>query len=126
MRRVRPEQQVQRAVLEHLAWRGMPGLLAFHVPNGGYRLPGEAAIFKGLGVVSGVPDILIVHAGRLYGLELKTKGGRVSPTQLSIHERMRAAGAEVAVAIGIDEAINQLDRWHLLRHRRASNQETSP
>jgi hypothetical protein len=28
---------------------------------------------------------------------------------------MRAAGAEIAVAVGIDAAIDQLNRWNLLR-----------
>jgi hypothetical protein len=28
---------------------------------------------------------------------------------------MRRAGAEVAVAVGIDEALDQLERWQLLR-----------
>jgi hypothetical protein len=30
---------------------------------------------------------------------------------------MRAAGAEVAVAVGLDQAIEQLERWQLLRGR---------
>jgi hypothetical protein len=28
---------------------------------------------------------------------------------------MKAAGAEVATAFGIDDALAQLERWHLLR-----------
>jgi hypothetical protein len=62
-RRARPEQQVQKAVLGHLAWRAVPGTWWAHYPAGGWRSPIEAAIFKSLGVVAGVPDILIVHRG---------------------------------------------------------------
>jgi hypothetical protein len=47
--RPRPEQLVQRAVFDHLRLRAAPGVFAFHVPNGGYRKPIEAAIMKGLG-----------------------------------------------------------------------------
>jgi hypothetical protein len=45
-RRSHPEQQIQRAVLDHLRWRAVPGAFAFHVPNGGWRSAVEAAIFK--------------------------------------------------------------------------------
>jgi hypothetical protein len=113
--RSRLEQQLQRAVLDHLAWRGVPNLFWLHIPNGGRRNPIEAAIFKGLGVVAGVPDLILIHGGHVFGLELKTEGGRLSPTQLATHEAMRAAGATVAVAYGIDAALEQLAKWRLLR-----------
>jgi hypothetical protein len=114
-RRHHPEQQLQKAVLEHLAWRGVPGLFWFHVPNGGYRTAIEAAIFKSLGLIAGVPDLLLVHDGRLYALELKVRGGRLSPTQAEVQERMRQASAIVAVATGIDEALAYLELWQLIR-----------
>jgi hypothetical protein len=53
--RRRQEAAIQRAVFQHLRARAAPGVFAFHVPNGGYRKPVEAAIMKGLGVVAGVP-----------------------------------------------------------------------
>jgi hypothetical protein len=109
MSRNRPEQQLQRAVLEHLAWRGVPGMFWFHVPNGGYRTAVEAAIFKSLGLIPSVPYLLLVHGGRIYALELKAKGGRLSPTQLETQARMREAGAVVAAATGIDEALAHLE-----------------
>jgi hypothetical protein len=116
MSRARPEQQLQRSVLAHLGRRGMPGLWWCHVPNGGYRGAIEAAIFKSLGVVAGVPDLLLVHSGKIYGLELKAaKGGRLSPAQVRTQEQMRQAGAIVATATGIDDALNQLELWGLVR-----------
>jgi hypothetical protein len=110
-----PEQQLQKAVLDHLAWRGMPGLFVFHYPAGGWRSPIEAAIFKSLGVVAGVPDILIIHCGHVFGLELKTTHGRLTQTQIDTQTRMRAAGATVGTAIEIDAALEQLEQWGLLR-----------
>jgi hypothetical protein len=115
MNRQRPEQSLQRAVFEHLAWRGAPGLFAFHCPNGGWRSAVEAKIFKSLGVIAGIPDVILIHGGQVFGLELKAKGGRLSPIQLATQERMRAAGAIVATAAGLDAALAQLTAWGLLR-----------
>jgi VRR-NUC domain len=115
-RRARPEQQLQRAVLDHLRWRAVPNTFAFHPANGGWRSAIEAQILKSQGVVAGVPDVIIVHGGRTYGLELKADSGRLSDAQRQCHEQMRAAGADVAVAHGIDQALAQLEGWNLLRH----------
>lgn len=114
-RRARPEQQIQKAVCEHLAWRARPGVFSFHVPLGGYRSPIEAAIFKSIGTIAGIPDIILIFEGRCYALELKTENGRLTEVQHVVHERMRAAGATVAVAYGVDQALAQLKRWGLLR-----------
>ena len=111
----RQEEDVQRAVFAHLAARRCPGTFAFHVPNGGARSPAEAAILKGLGVVAGVPDIVAICNGRVFGLELKADQGRLSAAQTATHEAMRAAGATVATCLGLDEALARLEAWGLLR-----------
>jgi len=106
---------LQRAVFEHLRIRAGPGVFAFHVPNGGARSPIEGAILKGMGVVPGVPDIIAIKDGTVFGLELKAAGGRLSPAQRACHEAMQAAGAVVAVVTGLDEALACLEGWRLLR-----------
>ena len=58
-RRRRPEDAIQRAVFQHIKARGVAGLVAIHVPLGGYRKPVEAKILQGLGVTAGVPDVLL-------------------------------------------------------------------
>jgi hypothetical protein len=84
-RRQRPEQQIQCAVFLHLRQRGVPGVFAFHPANGGYRTATEAAIFKALGVVAGVSDVIVIRDGRTYALELKAEGGRLSDSQRATH-----------------------------------------
>jgi len=116
-RRQRPEAAIQRAVFQHLRGRGATGLFAFHVPNGGYRRPTEAAILKGLGVVAGVPDVILIHRGRCYAMELKAEGGRPTETQLATIAAMEAAGAFTAIAQGLDRALAILEAWGLLRGR---------
>src|SRR5262249_53572959 len=106
-----PETAIQRAVFQHLRARAAPGVFAFHVPNGGYRKPVEAAILKGLGVVAGVPDVIAIHNGRVFAMELKTEGGRVSDKQLETLAALRDAGAFTCVAEGLDRALACLEAW---------------
>ena len=115
-RRNQPEAALQRSVIQHLTWRARPGVFAFHVPNGGWRSRVESAILKAIGTVAGVPDIICLFEGRCYALELKAGRGRLTDVQRLVHERLRKAGADVAVAHGIDQALAQLEAWNLLRH----------
>jgi hypothetical protein len=113
----RTEQQIQRAVFQHLRARGAPGVFAFHPANGGYRKPVEAAILKGLGVVAGVPDVIVIHNGRCFALELKAEGGRATDKQLACIAALREAGAFTCIAEGLDRALACLEAWGLLRGR---------
>jgi hypothetical protein len=119
----RREDAIQRAVFQHLAIRGARDCFAFHVPNGGWRSPTEAAIMKGIGVRTGIPDIVVVRGGRFYGLELKAHGRGLSPAQRHCHTALIEAGAEVAEAVGLDAALAQLERWKLLHGRSVRGQE---
>src|SRR5215467_15686375 len=86
------EQQIQATIIDHFAWRGAPGVFAFHPANGGYRKPVEAAILKGLGVVAGVPDLIAIHNGRVFAMEIKAPGGCVSPKQRACIAALEASG----------------------------------
>lgn len=108
------EAQVQRAVIDHLQRRGVKKLYWFHVPNGGRRGRIEGANFKRLGVKAGVPDLMLIHGGRTYALELKREKGRASGKQLLAHLSLQEAGAIVATAYGLDEAVRQLEAWKLV------------
>jgi hypothetical protein len=116
-RRQRPEAAIQRCVFQHLRARGAPGVFAFHPANGGYRRPAEAAIMKGLGVVAGVPDVIAIHQGRCYALELKVEGRRATDKQLTTIAAMEAAGAFTCIAEGLDRALACLEGWGLLKGR---------
>jgi hypothetical protein len=114
-RRSQPEAQIQRAVFQHLRARGVPGMIAWHTPNGGKRRPVEAAIMKGLGVLTGVPDVIALHKGNAYALELKAEGGRPTEAQLATIAKMEEAGAYTCIAEGLDRALAVLEAWGLLR-----------
>ncbi|WP_341893764.1 VRR-NUC domain-containing protein [Ferrovibrio terrae] len=87
------------------------GCFAFHAANGGRRGRIEAAIFKGLGVVAGVPDFIIIWQGRVFGIELKADSGRLSMPQVRTHQAMTAAGCEIAVCRSLDEVDTALRGW---------------
>jgi hypothetical protein len=112
---MRPEQQIQRAVILHLRQRSAPGVVFIHVPNGGKRKPIEAAIFKSLGVRAGASDLLLWHTGRSYAMELKSPGGRATDDQIKFLDDMDRAGALTCIAEGLDAALHTLEGWGLLR-----------
>lgn len=116
-RRNRPEQEIQRALFQHVAVRATRGTLTWHTPLSGARNKTEAAILRGLGTVPGIPDILALKAGRLVAIELKVPGGRLSPAQRETIAALKAAGARVEIADSLDDALSHLERWGILRGR---------
>ena len=111
----RPEQIIQRAVIQHLRQRGVPGVVFLHVPNGGKRKPIEAAIFKGLGVRAGTSDLLLWHNRKSFALELKAENGRATEAQLQFLADMEKAGAFTCLAEGLNRALAALEKWGLVR-----------
>jgi hypothetical protein len=92
--------------------RCRPDIHWHHPATGELRDPGTALKLQRMGVKPGLPDFLLLIDGRLHGLELKRdRGGRVSSDQKAIHHELVAAGAIVAVAKGLDEALTILDAW---------------
>lgn len=56
----------------------------------------------------GLPDRLVILPGNLIFLvELKAKGGRLSPAQIAIHAKLAKRGTHVVVLTGPDE----VDAW---------------
>ena len=110
----RPEQALQRAVARYLelalpreAW-----FTAFPAGGGGKV---RGAILKGMGLKPGVPDLLILHHGELYGIELKASGGRLSPEQGECHRSMARAGCQgIAVCKSVDDVAVVLREWRIL------------
>jgi hypothetical protein len=114
-RRAQPERAIQCAVVEHLAWRAPPGTFWTHFPAGGRRSRVTGALLKSMGTRAGVPDLLIVSQGRLFGLELKAGRGKLSPAQIAAHDEMRRAGAVCGVAGDVDQALSLLSEWGIIR-----------
>jgi hypothetical protein len=114
-RRAQPERALQFALIEHLDLRAPAGTWVSHFPSGGKRNAVTGSLLKRLGTRAGVPDLLILCRGKLFGLELKNgTRGRLSPAQIATHADMRAAGAVVGTAGSIDEALDLLGEWGII------------
>ena len=117
-RRQHPERSIQRAVIGHLRARAHPGVVFFHVPNGGSRNVVEARNLKLDGVTAGVSDIIMLHDGNMFALELKAEGGRPTESQLEFIDRVKAAGGYAVWVNGLDAALRTLECWGILRPNR--------
>jgi hypothetical protein len=104
----RPEQALQRGAIQYLRMlENLGELVAFHCPFGGSRSRTEAAIFKGLGVRAGVPDIVIVlPIGRVDFIELKAGAGQLSENQKQFKKQIEAMGAPYAECRDLNQVEN--------------------
>lgn len=115
MKRNNAEEKLQNAVCEHLRKRGVPGLVWWHSPNGGKRGVVEAVRLKRMGVRAGVADLILLHGGNAFALELKAEEGRLSEAQDEFLADFRAAGGFAWAAFGLDNAIKILESWQLVK-----------
>jgi hypothetical protein len=115
MSRRRPEDTIQRAIVQHLKLRGAPGLFWFSVPNGGVRSKVEAAIMKSTGTRPNIPDLAFLHEGRAYFLEVKSENGRPTEHQLKAIADINDAGGYACIGNGLDRCLQILERWGLLK-----------
>lgn len=97
------EAQLQGSVVEFLR-RALPfpGIV-FHVANGGSRDKREAARLKWQGVLPGVPDLLVIYDGRVFGVELKSPKGQLSTEQAGMSETFAANGFAWTVARSLEQ-----------------------
>lgn len=115
----RQEDQIQRAVVDWIRL-ACPTAIVFHVPNGGFRTRAEAGRFKSLGVLAGVPDLIIMWPGVVAALELKTPANRPTAEQAEFGRRMTGMGHHWGWASSVDDALALLRVWGI--PTRESNQ----
>jgi hypothetical protein len=90
---------------EFVQWvRQWTPLLIIAIPNGGKRGKLEGMRLQAEGVTAGVPDLQIPRFA--LWIEMKAKGGRLSPVQKAMHERLRSEGQTVEVCYSTAEAID--------------------
>lgn len=102
-----PESQLQQACVKwfRLQYPKYEKLL-YAIPNGGARSKITAAILKGEGVVSGIPDLkLAVPRKEYHGLyiEMKIKGNYPEDNQKEVIALLKQQGYMVEICYTIDE-----------------------
>ncbi len=110
MTRPRPlpaaEQSLQRTVADYLA------LCVPAPPEGPWwtavnPIPAKsraaAGISKAMGLKAGTPDLVLCWKGRLVGIELKARRGRISPAQLEAHDAITLSGGIVTTCRTLNE-----------------------
>ncbi len=106
----RPEQALHQAVYKYIRYAA-PKVLCFHVPNGGWRSKVEAGIFKSLGVMPGVADLLLFWPGHMAAIELKAGKGTQTPHQTTFMHMWIYNGGKYSVCRSIDEVETSLRTW---------------
>lgn len=135
-----PEETLHRAIVAHLRARLPEPWLVFHPANGGGRSKAEAGVLKALGVLAGMPDLLVIGPkqtgiaadgmarngfmvdARLIAIEVKApprklKSGAtskakpaVSDAQRDVIEQLGACGVPTLIARDLDETMDALRR----------------
>ncbi len=119
----RPEQDLHRAVVQHLRARGVSGLVWFHPFNGAFYggkrsrkgIAIQGSIAQGLGVRKGVSDLILLHNSHAYALELKSEDGRPTTEQMEFMSDWITAGGAGRIVHGLDRALKCLETWGLIK-----------
>lgn len=91
-----------------------PLLMGWHCPNGGKRGEIEAARFKRMGVLAGVPDVFIAHpSGKYHGFFCELKAGKNSLTdnQKVICDALLARDYYVCEARSVEEFEAHIEQY---------------
>ena len=123
-----PEFQLQKSICQRLDLC-YPSLLYWSVPSGAVlawrdedraKAKREWSKLRVSGAKVGVPDLMILHDGRLLCIEVKSPAGRVSDEQRLFADRLVAAGGHWAMIRDIDHLDTLLSSWGILRARSAA------
>lgn len=114
MKREHPEADLQRQVVQLLRVALPAGAIVHHSANE-QRRGGRAAqgIALGMGVHPGFADLLVLVAGRVLFLELKSPTGRLSPAQVEFRAAALGQGFGWSLVRSIDDALAALREWNI-------------
>lgn len=125
----RPEQEIQRSIVQYLELALRPGVRFWHTPNGGARSAVEAAILKGLGVKAGVPDLVLAWSerrrfvdeppvSRVAFIEVKADKGALTAEQRDFRDWCLDNAVPWVVVRSLDDAIQVVKGWGLTKETR--------
>ena len=110
------EDLIQGSIVELLRLKADPRTIWFHPPNG---LPANARVgarFKRLGMMAGVPDLVIIGPDSvIHFIECKGPKGVQSDVQIHFADRCKAIGLDYEICRSSYAAEQLLASWGCLR-----------
>lgn len=101
-RRSNPETIIMSGVISTLKMLGSKAMV-WRNNVGAMRAPGGAFVKFG---EAGAADVFMVYRGKFYGIEIKTKDGKISPAQLAWRTRVLSAGGVYVLLTSRADAMN--------------------
>ena len=111
-RRGTPEADIQRAIVAMLRAVLPPRSIVHHSANeaagAGPAARKRQAILVGMGVHAGFCDLVIISAGRILFLEVKSATGRLTAAQIAFRDDVRSQGLPWALVRSVGDALAAL------------------
>lgn len=85
-------------------------LTAFPAGGGGET---RGKYLKAMGLIPGMPDLLLFYDGQAFGFELKAKNRDTTLFQREMHTLLQKCGIRVRVVKTIDDALCALSDWDI-------------
>lgn len=113
---VQKELSLHKDVAKLLRDHCLPDWKYFHPANGEKRDIRTAARLKSLGVIKGIPDLVLISPhGSAHFLEFKRPGGELSEEQAEFRLWCVKHNVPYVVAWRMDQVLEELDLWGCLR-----------
>lgn len=114
--------QITKLLAIEIAPPGMAsaaGVLWYAIDHANYagEVPG---VRVGRGIISGIPDLYLLHRGNAHHIELKTVRGTLTDDQEVVGEAILDCGGKFGVARSAEEVLALIDEWRIPRHRRTT------
>jgi hypothetical protein len=113
-----PSEREEQTALVAWLLKTYPNLVFFSVPNEGKRTDFMKFHMKQTGLLSGVPDLILLFDVPLFVEMKRTKGGALSDNQKQVIGWIRAAGYTVEVCRGFQEAKQKIQAFALQHSNR--------
>ena len=91
-----------------VAWARPRCDLVWHTPNARQYSRRSWAYWKAMGVLPGIPDVMLFYRGVMFALEFKRPGEKPSSGQRDVMKKLHELGVKVAVVYSCEEAKNFL------------------
>ena len=97
------ENDIQRQIIDWVRWAA-PSVKIIAIPNASRRTTGGRPTNAVPGLTPGAPDLLVIMpAGEVLWMEVKSAIGRVSPARLEFHQHLHVLGHTCAVVRSIED-----------------------